>query len=141
MKIFLAPHFRSVPRIEYDGQENERNTYQSSKLDDYLYSYLYLCTRRRSSSVDRHSFPARSPFSPLIVIPDKSIGFFNGNDFMKWHNKTYFTHTSAHTHTHWIRQARFEHHLVKCRRTKNPPTTFGSLHNTRQKIQYRLVNF
>lgn len=43
-----------------------------------------------ASSVDRHSFPARSLLFPLIAIPDKSIGLSNGNDFMKWHNKTYF---------------------------------------------------
>lgn len=32
-----------------------------------------------------------STFYPLISIPGKSIGTSNGNNFTKWHNKTYFT--------------------------------------------------
>lgn len=93
--LFLFFTFTSRNRIRW---ARKRKEYQSSKLDDYLYSYLYLCRRQREfedevrRSVLVHAHVFRSTFSSLIAIPDKSIGrTSNGNDFAKWHNKTYLS--------------------------------------------------
>lgn len=115
---------RSLLRIGYDGQENDKNTYQSSKLDDYLYSYFYLCRRLEdevcSSIHTRFHSISSSTFYPLISIPGKSIGTSNGNNFTKWHNKTYFIALS------WARFQSLPSSIML--KQKSHPIIFGSLH-------------